>query len=323
MTKLLNVIIVILALVLVFIVVYPQWQESRPITVKIGCDSTVSSTVFAVTQEKNFFQNERIIPEFVYYSNPKAMLADLSAGKIQCAITPFATLLKQVTMSSDSFKVLASVEFRVSIPIDAIFINPASKTKIKDLKDLKNKRFGYPPQMAELVPVLLKQLGIKETEIKLFEMSNSALVSALSQNQLDAILVLEPERTSALNQGMTILADAILPKNIVAPFPGSAYTITNDLIKKQRRVATKLKTLLDATVAFADANVEESRKMFLKFYNLDQDIYQNVYLPQFQKLVEINKGTVITLMGKMAEAGVLPNTFDIQLLFPEPAQFKQ
>ncbi|MCX7784633.1 MAG: ABC transporter substrate-binding protein [candidate division WOR-3 bacterium] len=323
MTKLLNAIIAILTLVLIFIIVYPQWQESRPVTVRIGCDSTVSSVVFAVTQEKNFFKNERIIPEFVYYSDPNLMLNDLTLAKIHCAIVPWPTLLKYVPITSDSFKVLSSVEFRVSIPIDAIFINPVNKTKIKDLKGLKNKRFGYPPQVRELIPVVLKQLGIKETEIKLIEMPNSALVSALSQNQLDAILVLEPERTSALNQGLVALVEAVLPKNIVAPFPGSAYTITAKLIKNQKRIATKLKVLLDATVAFVDANVEDSRKMFLKFYNLDPNRYQNVYLPQFQKLVEINKGAVITLMSRMVEAGVLMNSFDIQPLFPEPAQFKQ
>lgn len=328
MTKLLNVIIVLLALVLVFIIVYPQWQESRPVIVKIGCDSTASATLFAVAQEKGFFKTERVIPELVYYAEPKVMLEDLTLGKIQCAITPWQTLLHQVPVASDSFKVLSSVEFRVSIPIDAILINPdvaaqKSKTKIKELKDLKNKRLGYPPQMRELIPVILKQIGIKETEIKLTEMSNSALVLALSQNQLDAIFVLEPERTSALNQGKVILAEAILPKNIIAPFPGAAYTITRNLIKEQRRIAIKLKTILDASVAFADANVEESRKMFLKFYNLDPDIYQNVYLPQFQKLVEINKGAVVTLMSKMAESGVLANTFDIQTLFPEPSQFQK
>lgn len=323
MTKLLNVLIVLLALILVVIIVYPQWKESRPISIRIGCDSTVASTVFIVTQEKQFFKNERITPEFIFYADPQIMLDELITDKITCAISPWGALLKKVDISQDSFKVLAAGEFRVSIPIDAILTSPASKIKIKELKDLKGKRFGYPPQVRELIPIILKTAGIKENEIKLTEISNSALVSALALNQLDAALLLEPERTAALNQGMAIAMEPILPKVIVAPFPAVAYVIKKDLMTKQKRIAYKLKMLLDGTVAFADANVEESRAMFINFFNLDKDIYKNCYLPQFQKLVEINKGSVISLMTKMADTKVLSKSFDVQPLFPEASQFRQ
>jgi len=121
MIKLLNIVIIILAIILVGIIVYPQWKESRPVTVRIGCDSTVGSIVFVGTQEKQFFKNERVIPEFVFYSDPQLMLEALATGKIECAITPWSALLKKVDTSQDSFKVITSGEFRTSIPIDAIF----------------------------------------------------------------------------------------------------------------------------------------------------------------------------------------------------------
>ena len=323
MVKLLNVIIVILALLLVGIIVLPQWKENQPVSIRIGCDSTVGSTIFVVTQEKQFFKNEKVIPEFIFYSDPQLMLDALAQGKLECAITPWSSLLKKIDTSPDSFVVLASGEFRTSIPIDAIFTMSGATTKIKDIKDLKNKRFGYPLQLKDLMPVLLKNIGIKETEIKLVELSNSDLVQALRNNQVDAILVLEPERTAAINQGMALVMEPVLPKFIIAPFPGVAYVIKRDLIKTQGRIAYKLKVLLDGTVAFADANVEESRSMFINFYKLDKDIYSNIFMPQFQKMVEINKSNAITVMIKMHDAGVLTQLLDIQKLFVEPSLFKK
>jgi len=173
------------------------------------------------------------------------------------------------------------------------------------------------------MPVLIKNIGLKESEIKLIELSNSSLIQALLDNQVDAIMVLEPERTAALNQGMTVVVEPVLPKYIITPFPGVAYVIMRDLITKQHRIAYKLKILLDGSVAFVDANIEDSRAMFINFYNLDKEIYSNTYLPQFQKMVEINKGSIVSLMTKMSEAGVLTTSFDIQKLFAEPGQFKQ
>ena len=178
-------------------------------------------------------------------------------------------------------------------------------------------------QVKDIMPVLIKNIGLKESEIKLIELSNSSLIQALLDNQVDAIMVLEPERTAALNQGMTVVVEPVLPKYIITPFPGVAYVIMRDLITKQHRIAYKLKILLDGSVAFVDANIEDSRAMFINFYNLDKEIYSNTYLPQFQKMVEINKGSIVSLMTKMSEAGVLTTSFDIQKLFAEPGQFKQ
>jgi ABC-type nitrate/sulfonate/bicarbonate transport system substrate-binding protein len=251
------------------------------------------------------------------------MLDALVQGKLECAITPFAALLKKVETTADSLVILASGEYRTSIPIDAIVTMANASTKIKDLKDLKNKRFGYPIQIKEVIPVILKSIGLKETELKLFEMSNSDLVQALRDNKIDAALVLEPERTAAINQGMSLVMEPVLPKLIIAPYPGVAYVIKKDLIKNNPRISYKIKMLLDATVAFADANTEESRAMFINFFKLDKDVYGNIFMPQFQKMIEVNKSNVITMMTKMNDAGVLSQTFDIQKLFVEPSQFKK
>jgi ABC-type nitrate/sulfonate/bicarbonate transport system substrate-binding protein len=324
MKKLLNLIILILALLLVAIIWYPQWKANKPVVVRIGCDSTVTSTIFIVTNQKLFFQNERVIPEFIYYADPQAMLTDLLNEKIECAVSPWGALLKMVDVDQDSsFKVLASGDFRTSIPVDAIVTLPSNKTKIKILGDLRKKRLGYPFQLKELVPVVLKSLNLTPNDITLVDMSNNSLINALQQNKIDAAWILEPERTLALSQGISLIEEPILPKYIVAPFPGVAFVIKRTLIKKQPRIATKIKVLLDATVAFADANVEESRAMFIDYYKLDKDIYSNVYLPQFQKLVEINKGGVMSLTARMYDAGILTKTFDTQILFPEAVLFRQ
>ncbi|MBS4016095.1 MAG: ABC transporter substrate-binding protein [Candidatus Latescibacteria bacterium] len=323
MTKLLNLIIIVLALVLVFIIVYPQWQENRPIDMRIGCDSTVNSNIFIITQSRGFFQQEKINTQFVFYQDPTMMLSDLAADKIDCAVCPWPTLLKWAVASEDSFKAITSVEYRTSIPIDAIFAKPAVRNPITQMRDLKNKRLGYPTQLKDVMPVVISGMGFKENEIRLVDLSNGSLITALNDNQVDAIIVLEPERTAALNQGLVSVSDPALPKLVIAPYPGAAVIVKNDFIVNKRRAAFKFKMVLDASVAYADANVEDSRRMFLSFFNLDQDIYGNCYLPQNQKLLEINKGAIISMMAKMFEVGAITNTFDVQALFPLPAQFRQ
>ena len=43
MTKLLNVLIVLLGVLLVFVIVYPQIQQNRPLPVRFACDSSIAS----------------------------------------------------------------------------------------------------------------------------------------------------------------------------------------------------------------------------------------------------------------------------------------
>ncbi|MEO0072961.1 MAG: ABC transporter substrate-binding protein [candidate division WOR-3 bacterium] len=321
MTKVLNIIIVVLALLLVGIIIYPQWQETKLQTLNIGCDPTVNTTIFLVAQNKGFFSDNRIKPNFVFYENPDAMIQDFLQDSLKCVILPWPSIIK-LARSYDSLYVLASALYRTSLPVDGIFVLPKAKTPIKQLKDLKNKRLGYPPALKDVINVVVYNLGFKPQELKLVELSNQELVSALKTNQVDAILVIEPERTKALNDSLVPLMMPALPKAVIGPFPASGVVIKSGLVAQKKRLAIRIKTVLDAGVTYAGTNVEESRKIFLDYHKLDTTSYRTCYLPDYEKLAELNRGLIVALNAKLAELDSSFQQVNVDKLIPQAGLFR-
>jgi ABC-type nitrate/sulfonate/bicarbonate transport system substrate-binding protein len=320
MIKLLNVVIIILALVLVGIIIYPQWQETKTSELKIGCDSTVNSTAFLVAQAKGFFSENRIKPNLIFYEDPKKIVDDFLADKIECAVIPWPTILS-VARGYDSIYVLASGLYRTSLPVDGVFVLPQSP--IKQIKDLKNKRLGFSPLLKDIIHVFVHNLGLKPNEIRLVKIPNSGLLAALKAKVVDAIIVLEPERTTAINEGLVSLMDPGLPKAVISPFPGLGIIIKSKLLSERRRFTNRIKTVVDAGVTFVNANVEESRMAFLNFYKLDTAQYRKCYLPEYEKLAELNRGLIFALSAKMAEVDSSYHKVDVQKLVPQTSLFRQ
>ncbi|MCS7258326.1 MAG: ABC transporter substrate-binding protein [candidate division WOR-3 bacterium] len=322
MNKVLNIIIIVLALLLVGIIIYPQWQEGRTVELNIGCDPSVNATVFLVAQNKEFFSENRIKPNFIFYENPDLMIKDFLSDSLDCALLPWPAILN-LAKTYDSIYVLASALYRTSLPVDGIFVLPKAKNPIKQIKDLKNKRLGYSPLFKNIINVLIYNLGFKPQEVKLIELPNSELVSALKNNQVDAILVIEPERTCALNDSLVPLMMPALPKAIIGPFPGCGVVIKSAPVIQKKRFATRFKTVLDAAVTYAGANTEESRKIFLDYYKLDTIKYRTCYLPDYEKLAELNRGLIIALNAKIAEVDSSFKVVNPERLIPQAAQFRQ
>jgi len=320
MNKLLNLIIVILALALVAVILLPQWQESRPVKVRFGCDSTVTATVFFVAQERDFFKDNRIIPEFVFFADPRQALDALFQGEIDCGVFPWHLILKRIAEQQETVKVFISEDFRSSLPIDAIIMK--AQSRISKLLDLRRKKIGYPNQVREIMPVILEGAGFSPKDFNLLEMSNRELIGAVNQGSVDAALVLEPERYRALQANMPILVDAALAKYIISPYPGAAIGYTRPYLMKNRRTCVRLKLACDAAIGFFDQKPEEVRKILEKYLGYQTDELSDCRLPDMQKLVEINKDMIKTFADRLKTSGVLSTDIDVKSIFVEPVLLK-
>ncbi|MDH5186529.1 MAG: ABC transporter substrate-binding protein [candidate division WOR-3 bacterium] len=316
MNKLLNLIIIVLALALVAVILYPQWQESRPVRIRFGCDSTVASVAFFVAKERGFFKDNKIIPEFVFSADPRKALDGLFQGEIDCGVFPWHLVLLRVAERQETLKVFVSEEFRTSLPIDALVVKP--KSRITKLSDLKKKKIGYPNQLRELMPSLLVGAGVNPKDFNLMEMSNSELIAMLLQNKIDAAMVIEPERYRAIQESTSVIDDAALAKYISSPFPGAAIGYTRAYLTKNRKTCVKLKLACDAAIGYIDLNPEEARKILAIYLGFQEDELLDCRLPDFQKLVEMNRDAVQIYSDRLKANGIFNADVDVRPIFVEP-----
>ncbi|MGQ9678092.1 MAG: ABC transporter substrate-binding protein [bacterium] len=318
MTKLLTAIIVVLALILVGVILYPQLQENRPQHLRLASDSSVAALPFIIALQDTLFEKNRIEPKLVFYSNPEKALDELFLGNIDIGIFPWSSVFKRVAAKGDTLKVFMAVEFRPTLPVEAIA--KQIKGKIKTVDDLKGKRLGYPPVLRDYLSILFAGADIVLENVKLFEVPLPELPSRLANGELDAAWILEPF-LAQLDFTKFDTLSGLTSKYISSPFPAYAIGFSPQFLKKTTKTQrTRLKIALDAAVDRIDVQTAEAKKILSQFFFGNDTTANKSRLPQFQKIAEINKPGIQTLANRMLTVGVLPETVDTRGIFVQPSQ---
>ncbi len=303
MKTLLNILIVLLIGLLLYILLYPQYQESKVQTVKMGIDGSLASLVIFFAEEKAFLKEQKLIPEYIFLDSPEEIYSQLLDQKIDFAILPWSTVLKRVVATGETVKAFISLNLRTGIPVDAIFTHPNSK--ITSLKGLKGKKFGLPPGFLDLVQVILIENQTSPKDLILSEIPEKEIVQKLKNGELDCALVLEPYRTQLKKEGMVVLLDGPLPKTFLAPFPGYAYVLNPLLLKEKRKVAVRLKIATDMAISLLDKEPQNARAVLIKRWGLDPELAADFNLPEVEKLAGINKPQIQAYLLNLAERGII------------------
>ncbi|MGB9742793.1 MAG: ABC transporter substrate-binding protein [candidate division WOR-3 bacterium] len=317
MTRILTLIIIILAAVLVGIILYPQIQENRPLPVRFACDSSAAALPFLTAIDDTLFVKNRIVPELIYYTDPDQALTDLFAGKADVGVFPWSTVLKHLG-KGETLRVFMAVEFRPALPVDVLA--RTKKSRINKITDFKGKRIGYPPILRDYIVPLLGELGLKPVDVKLTEASLTELTRKLSAGELDAAWLVEPA-VCPLNLAEVDTMSSITTRYLNNPFPAFAIGFAPAFLKKTTRAQrTRLKIALDMAVDRIDAAPDRAKQTLGSYFPYCQSACGLCRLPQFQRLVEINRPAIQALSLRALKFGIVTDTIDTKSLFVEPSQ---
>ena len=320
MTKLLNVLIVLLAALLVYVILFPQIQQNRPIDLKIACDSSVTSLPILVGVDESLFVKNRIRPTLVFYSDPDQALADLFAGKVDAGVFPWSTIMKRIATKGETLKVFMGEDFRQSLPVDAI-VAPL-KSPVKTAADVRGRRFIYPPQLRDYIPVMLYNLGLQAGDVKLTEVPFSALTQELAAGTCDAAWLVEPLLCPLDTTQYRIVQYSALARLVIQPFPGAAVGFAPSFPKTYRQGPKRLKIATDAAIALIETKTDVAKQILAKYFPYCTNSCGFCRLPELQRSTEINKPTVAALASRLKLAGVLASQIDsMQNVYPDPQIF--
>jgi len=321
MTKLLNELIVQLAAVLVYVILYPQIQQNRPIDMKFACDSSAASLPMLVAVDESLFVKNRINPTLVFYSDPDQALADLFAGKVDAGVFPWSTIMKRMVTNNETLKVFMNEDYRQSLPVDAI-VAPL-KSPVKTAADIRGKRFIYPPQLRDYIPVLLTNLGLQTGDVKLAEVPFSALTQELAAGTCDAAWVIEPLLCPLDTTQYRIVQYSALARFVSQPFPGAAIGFAPRFPQTYRQGPKRLKIATDAALAFIETKGDLAKQVLGKYFPYCTNSCGFCRLPELQRNTEINKPAIAALAGRLKLTGVLTSEVDMLGVYPDPQIFSR
>lgn len=119
-------------------------------------------------------------------------------------------------------------------------VSALKKTGIKSIKDLVGKKVGVPSGSSQttMLPLFLRANGLKESDVNLINMPSTAMVPALLQGQVDAILgSIDAYQIQLEAQGADLdnyrFADYGVPTVSTSIFASNAYIKENpDVVRK-------------------------------------------------------------------------------------------
>ncbi len=261
MTKVLNLVIVLLAVALVLVIWYPQYKENQPVRLRILCDSSVLSTPVLVVIEESLFIENRFLPQVVFYSDPDSALARLFAGEFEIGVFPWSSIFKRIANNAETLKVIMAEAARPTMPIDALVRRSSNKPliptttiptgrvldsllrlrRIPTLSAFRGQAMGYPPQLRDYVTLLLAGAGMSETAFRLVEAPMTALPEMVDNGTVTVAWLLERHVSRMLDYDVSLNYDSLsgaLTRYIASPFPLAAVGINprffNALSRTQR-----------------------------------------------------------------------------------------
>ncbi len=303
MKSLLNILIAVLVCALLYILIYPQYQESKVYTLKVGTDRSVNPLILFFAEERAILKGQKLTPEYIFSDSPDSLFEKLLTDEIDIAILPWSYLLKRVIEKGETVKVFISQNFRLGIPVDAILTNP--KSKIGAFQDLKGKRLGYPPIFRDLLPFILNSNGLSPKDLILQELPAEEISRKLLSQELDAAFLFEPYRTKLLRSGQSLLLDAVLPKTFLTPYPAFAYALNPKFLRTKRKVGVRLKIATDMAISLIDKEPHNVRELLIQKLALDPDRTRDFNLPEIEKLAGINKAGLISYLAHLADGGLV------------------
>jgi hypothetical protein len=269
--------------------------------------------------DESLFVKNRIRPTLVFYSDPDQALADLFAGKVDVGVFPWSTVLKHIATKGETLKVFMGEEFKQSLPVDAI-VAPL-KSPVKIASDIRGKRFIYPPQLRDYIPVMLTNLGLQTGDVKLTEVPFSALTQELAAGTCDAAWLVEPLLCPLDTTQYRIVQYSALARFVSQPFPGAAIGFAPRFPQTYRQGPKRLKIATDAAMAIVETKADVAKQVLAKYFPYCADFVAYCRLPELQRNTEINKPAVAALASRLKLTGVLTSEVNTQGVFPDPQIF--
>lgn len=230
----------------------------------VTCHLTCPVTDFASSRNPNYrFLSQR-------FTDFPTMAESFKSGKLKAAffIAPMAMKIREQGVKAK----IVYLGHR-----DGSTVIVRKDSTIKNLKDLKNKKFAVPSRYSNqylVIRKLMKDQGVNPEDIQFVEIPPPEMPSALAGKSIDAYFVGEPHAAkSELNGVGRVLYHA---KDIWPKFISCVLVVSEELIKSDPDVVRELVVGIAESGEWAETHREKAAALVAPYYRQDEKLLHYV-----------------------------------------------
>jgi NitT/TauT family transport system substrate-binding protein len=289
--------------------------------VKVGYLRLVMSLPTFVAAEKGYFAQEGLKVELIPFQSSTTIIDALVAGRIDanCGSSIIGHWFAEQNVSG-KFKIFL-LYGTDSMKEDNTFVVVVKKdSSINELKDLRGKKVGHFPGVAQVV--LAK--GILRTQMDpesviLTEISPPNMVPALGAGQIDAFFTPEPFGMMAVSKGVGryLIKSPLSLLRLEKGVPGGVFSFSAKFLKKSPALVKKIKAAEEKAVDCVRANEREVRSYMVKYTGLPEPVAMAIPYDKWMKIEEFNKEAGQEYFNVLYKEGAFKKRIDTTRLYYE------
>lgn len=230
----------------------------------VTCHLTCPVTDFATSRNPNYrFMSQR-------FTDFPSMAEAFKAGRLQAAffIAPMAMKLREQGVNAR----IVYLGHR-----DGSTVIVRKDSRVKDLRDLRGKKFGIPSRYSNqylVIRKIMKDQGVNPEEMEFVEIPPPEMPSALASNAIKAYFIGEPHAAKAELSGIgRVLYHA---KDIWPKFISCVLIVSDDLIKNDPDLVRELVAGIAESGEWAETHRVEAAKLAAPYYRQDEKLLEYV-----------------------------------------------
>jgi ABC-type nitrate/sulfonate/bicarbonate transport system substrate-binding protein len=306
--RLLTVLVLLAVLGLLVVVGYPIYKESLPSKVRFGVDKSYSSLPFYVAlmdTTRDYFAIEKVEAELIdIVGDP---MEGVKNGLYDVAVVPWYWLMISPSTNGDTLRAFGSLEMRSGRSLDALIVPP--KSKITRLRDLSGKRIGYIVRDEYLLQLMISKMAVEMNlrNIQYVPIEPEQIITALENDMVDVLFLLDPYRAYMLHVGNSVLAEGMVSAYVMPSVPYGAVVMRDKYVKSENRLAAiRIKAAVEATLGYLARNPEIAKRYVMKVSALpeEEELMMNMRTPEFERLAEINVKSIENFQTDLVKRGI-------------------
>src|SRR3989344_6057223 len=249
-----------------------------------------------------------------------AIIIVLAIAIISISPTGQATLADQPAARFGYRQNVAYLPFFVALEngyYDYILVKKDSG--INSWQDLEGKKAGiWLGSTAKLLYTKIFKAENLDGKVEVVEIKPELLIQALESGSVDAIFLLEPDATIALEKGVgRVLDESLFAKYVMNPMPAAGAFFSTGFAKKNPGQAAKIAAAIHKAIDFINEKTKEAKKIISKYTPISEDIAVKINTEKYSKLSSAGIERFQELADLLYTGGFLDSAVDTSNMFYE------
>jgi NitT/TauT family transport system substrate-binding protein len=275
--------------------------------IRIGYEANLSNYQFFVADELGYFEDEGLDVEIIKFNTTNEQTLALLAGQVDMIPNSSMALLLEAEAEHPGRFLIFSAHGDLG---NKVLVKKDSG--ITSIDQIANLKLGTFPgtTMDTYSKMSLAPYFDSAHFPTIVPMQPPNLVEALASGQVDAIYIVEPFLSIAMQKiEVTELLDNPLG-NILSPFTGGASVLHKGFADEHPEEAAAIVRAIEKATAYIREHDTEARDILAKYTGYEDGLFQSTIVGYIWNLDEIDKQSIQTLADVFAEAGIVEQQVD-------------